>query len=96
MALIDDVKLALRISHTAIDSDIQDVIDACLMDLKSSGIVIPDEKKEEYALVKQAVKTYCKANLGLENTESEKYQRSYDLLKQHMSLIAEFRGDSVV
>lgn len=93
---MDDVKLALRISHTALDTDIQDLIDVCLLDLKLAGIVIPEEGAKEYALVKQAVKTYCKANFGLENTESEKYQKSYDDIKQHMSLVKEFRGDSSV
>ena len=46
--------------------------------------------KEEDPLIRQAIKTYCKANFGLDNKDSEKYQSSYDMLKQHLSLCGDY------
>ena len=45
---------------------------------------------EEDPLIIQAIKTYCKANFGLDNKDSEKYQKSYDLLKQSLSLCGDY------
>lgn len=94
--LLNKVKMALRINNSAFDEDINDLIDTCILDLKIAGINIPNEQSEEYAMIIQAVKTYCRAYFGLENSESEKYQRSYESIKLHMSLVAEFRSESDV
>lgn len=85
--MIDSIRRALRIKSSAFDTEIEDLIEAAKLDLKISGIVnIIDTDP----LVIQAVKTYCKANFGLDNKDSEKYQRSYDMLKQHLSLCGDY------
>ena len=84
--MLEKVKLALRIKNNKLDDDITDLIDACKIDLSISGVKKIDETD---ALVIQAVKLYCKANFGLDNKDSEKYQKSYDMLKNSMAL----RGD---
>ncbi len=38
MALLDDVKLALRISHNKLDSEIADLISAAREDMKRAGM----------------------------------------------------------
>ena len=40
---IAKIKTDLRISHTALDADLSDAIDACLEDLVICGIHDPDE-----------------------------------------------------
>ena len=81
--MLEKVKLALRIKNNKLDDDITDLIDACKIDLSISGVKKIDETD---ALVIQAVKLYCKANFGLDNKDSEKYQKSYDMLKNSMAL----------
>ena len=80
--MLEKVKLALRIKNNKLDDDITDLIDACKIDLSISGVKKIDETD---ALVIQAVKLYCKANFGLDNKDSEKYQKSYNMLKNSMA-----------
>jgi hypothetical protein len=87
MALVDDVKTSLRITSTAFNDEIQSLIDACLLDLEYSGLVNISQTDD---LIVQAVKTYCKANFGLENKDSEKYDKSYQLQVSKMKLIPEY------
>lgn len=85
--ILEKVKLALRIRSNAYDIDIYDLIESAKLDLSISGVKKIDE---EDPLIQQAIKTYCKANFGLDNKDSEKYQKSYDLLKQSLSLCGDY------
>lgn len=87
--MIEKVKVALRITSNSekITSDITDLIAACKLDLSISGVKKIDE---DDPLICQAIKLYCKANFFLENNESEKYQKSYDMLKQSLSLCGDY------
>jgi hypothetical protein len=85
--MLEKVKLALRIKSNSLDLEIQDLIESAKADLNISGVKNLDE---EDPLIIQAVKTYCKANFGLDNKDSEKYQKSYDLLKQSLSLCGDY------
>jgi hypothetical protein len=91
--LIDDVKLSLRIKTSSLDEEISDLIEACKADLRISGIKVIVEKDP---LIKRAIVVYCKANFGLDEKDSEKYQRSYDLLKEHMALCSEYNTEGIV
>lgn len=85
--MLEKVKLALRIKSNSLDLDIQDLIESAKVDLSISGV---KNLNEEDPLIIQAIKTYCKANFGLDNKDSEKYQKSYDLLKQSLSLCGDY------
>ena len=85
--MLESIKLALRIKSSAFDLEILDLINAAKLDLRLSGII---KFEEEDPLILQAVKTYCKANFGLDNKDSEKYQASYESLKQHLSLCGDY------
>lgn len=85
--MIEKVKLALRIKTSATDHEILDLIESAKYDLKISGIKNIDVLDP---LIQQAIKTYCKANYGLDNKDSEKFQSSYDMLKQHLSLCGDY------
>lgn len=85
--MLTKVKEALRISekNTAYDNEITDLIEACKSDLLISGISSSFLKGED-PLIKQAIKTYCKAYFGYDNPDSEKLKESYSLLKQHLAI----------
>lgn len=83
MALLDDVKDALRISGTDLDTEILDLIEAAKADLALGGVLSVDETDP---LIKRAIIVYCKSNFGWDNTEAERFQNSYDLLKKHISM----------
>lgn len=85
--MLESIKLALRIKSSAFDEEIIELIESSKIDLKISGIT---NIKEDDPLVCQAIKTYCKANFGLDNKDSEKYQASYESLKQHLSLCGDY------
>mgnify|MGYP001367902315 CR=1 FL=1 len=89
MALLDDVKLALRISNTAFDAEITDLIAAAKADLRISG-VDPLKILDTDPLIKRAVITYAKANFGFDNPDADRLRQAYDMLKAHLTLSTEY------
>ncbi|TCT23388.1 putative phage protein (predicted DNA packaging) [Melghiribacillus thermohalophilus] len=89
MALLDDVKLALRISNSAFDNEINDLIEAAKADLILSGV---EETRLDVTdpLIKRAIKTYVKAQFGFDNPDAERLQQSYEMLKMHLTLSTEY------
>lgn len=85
--MLEKVKLALRIKSNILDLEIDDLIEACKIDLSISGV---KRIEESDPIINRAIILYCKANFGLENKQSEKYQNSYDLLKQSLSLCGDY------
>ncbi len=87
MALIDDIKLSLRIKNNAYDTEIQDLINACKVDLNIAGVQTIEETEP---LTAQAIKLYCKGNFGYDEN-SEKFQQAYDSLKIVMALASDYK-----
>lgn len=85
--MLEKIKQSLRIKNNAFNDEIMDLINACKKDLETAGVKNIDE---EDSLIIQAVKTYCKANYGLDNKDSEKYQASYEMQKQKLSLCSDY------
>ncbi|XZM32780.1 head-tail connector protein [Clostridium perfringens] len=85
--MLEKVKLSLRIKSDAFNIEILEMIEAAKLDLSISGI---KKIEEDDPLIQQAIKTYCKANFGLDNKDSEKYQKSYNMLKEHLSLCGDY------
>jgi hypothetical protein len=79
--MLEQVKLALRISTTAYDSELTYLIDAAKLDLGIAGVVLPEELD---ALVQRAVITYCKMSFGLPE-DYDRLKRSYDEQKAQLS-----------
>ena len=78
--LLEKVKLALRITTTAFDSEITDLIAAALADLGIAGVLIEDEMKP---LIIRAVTTYCRANFG-QPEDYERMKAAYDEQKAQL------------
>jgi hypothetical protein len=94
MALIDDVRLNLRITSSAYNTEIEDLILSAKLDLGLSGVT--DEAIDTTdALVKRAIILYCKANFGYNNADADRFQQSYDMLKAHLTLSADYAYYSI-
>jgi hypothetical protein len=89
MALLDDVKQALRITSTAYNTEITDLISACQADLGLSG-VLSEKNISTDALIKRAIITYCKAHFGYENPDADRLQSAYDMIKNHITLSIDY------
>ena len=95
MAILDDVKVALRIAATttAYDGEVGDLIEAAKDDLQLAGIISDDTTDP---LIKRAVITYCKAYFGYDNPDAERFLQSYLMLKMHLSLSVDYTEAAVV
>ena len=81
MNILTAAKIALRITTTAFDAQISDLIDAALLDLEAAGVINADPND---ALVRQAVITYVRLHFG-EPDEWDRIKASYDEQKAQMS-----------
>ena len=86
MALLDDVKVACRVTSTAYNTELTDLIDAALADL---GITDIDQAllvtTGIMPLIKRAVLTYCKMNFGeLEEGKYDRLKAAYDEQKSQL------------
>lgn len=79
--MLDKVKLALRISTDAFDSELTDLITAAEQDLGIAGVTVPEELD---AIVSKAIITYCKMSFGLPE-DYDRLKRSYDEQKAQLS-----------
>ena len=84
--MLEKVKLALRITTTAFDSELNDLIDAAKVDLGIAGVVVPVTTETPLdVIIQKAIITYCKLNFG-EPDEYERLKRSYDEQKAQLSM----------
>lgn len=80
------VRLYLRETSTATDSEIADLIHAARADLALGGVLEDKANDEADPLIKKAVGTYVKAEYGLDNPDSEKYRAAYKELRNGLTL----------
>lgn len=83
-AILQKVKLALRISYPDFDAELNDLIDAALADLGIAGangenVVTTD------ALTIRAIITFCKLNFG-EPEDYDRLKASYDEQKAQLRM----------
>ena len=82
--MLSKVKLALRITTDAFDSELTDLINAALLDLSIAG-VNEFEATTTDALIIRAVITYCKVHFG-EPDEYDRLKASYDEQKAQLGM----------
>ncbi len=80
--LIDDVKLALRITTNVFDSELNILIDSAKIDLGIAGVDLPDEVD---SICKIAIITYCKIHFGNPDN-ADRLQKSYDEQKAQLGM----------
>lgn len=82
--MLSKVKLALRITTDAFDSELTDLINAALLDLGIAGVNEFDATTTD-ALIIRAVITYCKVHFG-EPDEYDRLKASYDEQKAQLGM----------
>ena len=87
--MLEEVKVALRVTSNRFDDEIETLIAACKTDLRIAGVTAVDESDP---IIKRVIVLYCKANFGYDNPESDKFQRSYDMLKCSLTLAGDYNG----
>lgn len=86
MALIDDVKLACRVTSSTFDSELNMLIDSAKIDLGIAGVTLPNELD---SICNVAIITYCKMRFG--NPDNyEQLKASYDEQKAQLSMNADY------
>lgn len=80
MATLDKVKMGLRISTTAYDEELSDLINAARIDLGIAGVTVSSELDE---IVTRAIITYCKMSFGLPE-DYDRLKKSYDEQKAQL------------
>ncbi len=80
MATLDKVKMGLRISTTAFDEELTDLIAAAQLDMGIAGVVVPSSLDE---IVTRAIITYCKMSFGLPE-DYDRLKMSYDEQKAQL------------
>ena len=80
--MLDKVRLALRITSTAYDEDLQGLIDAGLADLGLAGVL---SEKVTDPLIQRAVITYCRCNFGSPE-DYDRLKKSYDEQKAQLQM----------
>jgi len=89
--MLNSVMMALRISHSLLDFEIEDLIAAARLDMIQSGIAAEKVNLDNDPLIKRAIITYCKAHFLADGGEAERFQKSYDLLKTHLALADDYK-----
>lgn len=79
--MLNKVKMALRITTTAYDDELMDLIEAAQLDLGIAGVVVPNQID---AIVSKAIITYCKMSFGLPE-DYDRLKASYDEQKAQLS-----------
>ena len=84
--MLEKVKLALRITTNAYDSELTDLIEAAKIDLGIAGVIVPITTDSNIdAIIQRAIVTYCKLNFG-EPDQYDRLKQSYDEQKAQLSM----------
>lgn len=85
--MLEKVKKSMRISHTAIDGDLQLLIDTCLKDLQMAGI--NTALAETDPLLTTACILYVKWMSDF-TSKADQYEKAYTNLKISLSLCGDY------
>ena len=92
MALIDDVKTALRESTTDADikGQISDIIDEAKLDLQHTANISASKIADPDALIKGAIKCYCGMIWTDDPAEADRLRSCYDDYKGRLAMSSEY------
>lgn len=79
--MLEKVKMALRITTTAYDAELTDLIESAKIDMRIAGVVLPPTID---ALVTRAIITYCKMSFGIPE-DYDRLKASYDEQKAQLA-----------
>lgn len=79
--MLEKVKMALRITTTAYDAELLELIESAKLDMSIAGVVLPPTID---ALVTRAIITYCKMSFGIPE-DYDRLKASYDEQKAQLA-----------
>lgn len=96
MALLDKVKMACRITTTAFDTELTDLISAAFADMGITDIRADVLTEENITpLVQRAVTTYCRMHFG-QPDDYDRLKASYDEQKAQLLMSGDYTDWSVI
>ncbi|MRX82252.1 DNA-packaging protein [Eggerthella guodeyinii] len=93
--ILDACRAALRFAGcTDYDEEVSDLIGAARAKMRAGGV--SGEKSEDDAdpLVRIAIKTYVKANFGMDNPDATRYAEAFESYVTQMKCTAEYGARS--
>ena len=96
--MLEKIKKSMRRFHNILDDEIQQNIDACMLDLKRVGVhekIAVNDSKDP--LIYKAAELYCKWQDDF-NGKGDQYKQAYEKLRDALSLCDSYieSGDSNV
>lgn len=91
MALTDEVKLSLGISHSKLDDEIAAAIQAAGAELRVSGAEAGPESFDGGALYKTAVKLYARSWFNYQG-QGERWRTAFEGLRDTIALSQLYKG----
>lgn len=91
-ALLAQVKKALRITHSALNDDIQFNINVCLLDLQRAGVddtLCTDTT--DNVMIQKAIELYLKSEYNF-NGQGERFKDAYDHFVMSLTLCSDYTG----
>lgn len=88
-ALVAEARGWLRITTESRDDEIEQVMNACLIDLSNAGVVAIDA---EDAAIKQALKLYLKSQFGYDS-DAVRFGKAYEFLKCSLALSGDYNTE---
>lgn len=82
MEILSAVKLAMRITTEAFDSELSDLIAAALIDLTQAGI---SNQTLTDPMIRRAVITFCRLNFG-QPDDYDRLKKAYDEQKAQLGM----------
>lgn len=90
-SLVADARVWLRMTTTVHDDEIEQTMDACILDLQNGGVVNIDISDP---LIRQALKLYLKAQFGYD-TKADRFEKAYEYLKYSLELSSDYNREAV-
>lgn len=88
--MLEKVKTALRVSGTAFDDEVADLIDAAKYDLMGAGVKVDDTDP----LHVQAITCFVKSRFGYEDPQqADRFWAAYEQHKIHLAIVAGVTDD---
>lgn len=97
MLLLQEVQSANRITTNdlGITKELESLIEAAKTDLIITGVDSVKVEAETDPLVKRAIILYTKANFGYNNDDADRLQRSYEMLRDKLSMDIDYSSEVI-
>lgn len=89
---LDEVRQSLRLKSASFNTEIESLIEACRLDLITSGIKTDMANDESEPLIKRAIVLYCQIHFGTEQEKdnANRLERLYSSLVIHLGLASAY------